>query len=288
MDPRTIGDAESVHAAPPTAGVTAGPTPTPQVPRWAWVLPLLLLVCSAPLWLHWYEPTMFLQMNQWCAKVAAPVWTGLSMLGNAWAILGLTAPFIIYAPRVVWAWLCAAPFAIVFARGGKALLESPRPAAEIDNSQMRIVGEVLHNVSMPSGHTLTAFAVASGIYFSLPPARRLRHSWLFLLAAGAGLSRIAVGAHWPGDVAVGAALGLWCGMWGQSLLARMGPAHDQPGAWSLRGVAVLMLLALYHLLAEELDFAENHGFQGVLALVTAVSLGLFGWRSFGKLQGQRT
>lgn len=218
---------------------------------------------------------MFIAINQACARVAAPVWTALSLLGNAWALLGLTAPLIVLAPRLFWAWLCAAPFAIVFARGGKALLESPRPAAEIDNTQMRIVGEVLHNVSMPSGHTLTAFAVASGIYFALPPERRWRYGWLFVLAAGAGLSRIAVGAHWPGDVAVGASLGLLSGLLGQMLLNRMGPKHLQAQAWSLRTVAVLVALAVYHLLAEELDFAENQPFQVVLALVAIASLAVF-------------
>ncbi len=249
--------------------------PPRQVPLWVWALPALLLIASAPLWLHWYEPAMFLAINQACLLVAAPLWTGLSMLGNAWAILGLTAPLIVLAPRLLWAWLCAAPFAIVFARGGKALLYSPRPAAEVDNAQMRIVGEVLHNVSMPSGHTLTAFAVASGIYFSLPPERRWRYGWLFVLAAGAGLSRIAVGAHWPGDVAVGASLGLLSGMLGQWLLVRLKPKHLLPTAWSLRLVALLLLAAVYYLLAEELDFEENHLMQGVLAVLAIASLVAF-------------
>ena len=250
-------------------------SPLRQIPLWVWALPPLLLLASAPLWLHWYEPAMFIAINQACLYLAAPVWAGFSMLGNAWAILGLTAPLMVLAPRLLWAWLCAAPFAILFARGGKGLIESPRPAAEVDNAQMRIVGEVLHNVSMPSGHTLTAFAVASGIYFSLPPERRWRHGWLFVLAAGAGLSRIAVGAHWPGDVAVGASLGLLSGMLGQWLLVRLQPKHLLPTAWSLRLVAVLILLAVYHLLAEELDFEENHLMQGVLAVVALVSLVAF-------------
>ena len=249
--------------------------PMRQVPVWLWALPPLIIVAAAPLWLHLFEPAMFIAMNQACLRVAVPVWTGLSMLGNAWAILGLTAPLIVLAPRLLWAWLCAAPFAIVFSRGGKALLESPRPAAEIDNNQMHIVGEVLHNVSMPSGHTLTAFAVASGIYFALTPTRRWRHGWLFVLAAGAGLSRIAVGAHWPGDVAVGASLGLLSGMLGQWLLVRLDPKHLRPTAWSLRLLAVFLLAALYHLLANELDFEENHAAQGVLAVVVLISLVAF-------------
>ncbi len=249
--------------------------PPRQIPLWVWALPPLLFVASAPLWLHWYEPTMFLAINQACLVLPAVVWTGLSLLGNAWAVLGLTAPLLVVAPRLMWAWLCAAPFAIAFARGGKALLESPRPAAVIDNRQMRIVGEVLENVSMPSGHTLTAFAVASGIYFALPLARRWRHGWLFVLAAGAGLSRIAVGAHWPGDVVVGASLGLLSGMLGQWLLVRLKPAHLLPTAWSPRLVAAIVLAAVYHLLAEELDFEENHLMQGVLAVVAIASLVAF-------------
>lgn len=253
-----------------------------RIGRMWWSVPVGIFLLGAPLWLHWWEPTMFLAINQAGMALPAMFWTGLSLLGNAWAVLGLTAPLLVLAPRLMWAWLCAAPFAIVFARTGKALLESPRPAAEIDNSQMRIVGEVLENVSMPSGHTLTAFAVASGIYFALPVARRWRHGWLFLLAAGAGLSRIAVGAHWPGDVVVGASLGLLGGLLAQWLLDRMGPKHLLPTAWSLRLVACFVALAVYHLIAEELDFAENQPLQWVLAVVALLSLGAFvvqNWRA---------
>jgi membrane-associated phospholipid phosphatase len=242
--------------------------------RW-WLLPLVLFAISAPLWLHRFEPATFIYLNTLCAGVAAPVWTGLSLLGNAWGILGVTAPLLVLAPRLMWAWLCAAPFAILFARTGKGLIVSPRPAAEVDNAQMRIVGETLHNVSMPSGHTLTAFAVASAIFFALPENARARHSWLFALAAGAGLSRIAVGAHWPGDVAVGASLGLLAGMLGVQLLARMDVKHLQPNAWSLHLVAVLLVATVYTLLTEAQDFAENQPVQILLAVVVGVSLFFF-------------
>ena len=243
--------------------------------RW-WLLPLVLFVASAPLWLHRFEPATFVYLNSLCALVAAPVWTGLSLLGNAWGILGVTAPLLVLAPRLMWAWLCAAPFAILLSRVGIGLIVSPRPAAEVDNAQMRIVGETLHNVSMPSGHTLTAFAVASAIYFALPEKGRTRHLWLFVLAAGAGLSRIAVGAHWPGDVAVGASLGLLAGMLGTRLLARMGTQHLRPTAWSLRLVALLLVATAYTLLTEAQDFAENQPVQVLLAGVVLVSLVFYG------------
>lgn len=262
------------------------PAPCPEkalaspVARWVWALPVVLFVLATPLWMQWTEPGLFLAINQWSLPVPVPFWTGLSILGNGWGILAVTAPLLVLAPRYQWAWLCAAPFAVLFARSGKFLIESPRPAAVVDNRQMRVVGELLHNVSMPSGHTLTAFAVAAGIYFAIPLVRRRRYVWLWLLAAGTGLSRMAVGAHWPGDVAVGAALGVLAGLLGHQLWLRMAERHCAPHSWGLRLVACLVGLAVYHLLTEELDFAENHPAQLVLAAVATLSLLAFAWQSF--------
>jgi membrane-associated phospholipid phosphatase len=244
-----------------------------------WLLPPLIFVAATPLWLHLWEPAMFIWLNQLFAPVAAPVWTGLSLLGNGWGILAVTAPLLLLAPRLMWAWICAAPFAMLFARLGKGFLVSPRPAAEVDNAQMRIVGEVLHNVSMPSGHTTTAFAVAAAIYFALTPPQRKRHGWLLLLALGTGLSRIAVGAHWPGDVAVGISLGLLAGLLGNVLLALLPARCCEPRHWSLRLLALLVLGAVYLLLTEELDFADNLPLQRLLAGVALASVLAFAMRS---------
>ena len=249
-----------------------------------WLLPMLIFVLATPLWLHVWEPAMFVWLNQLCLPVAAPVWTGLSLLGNGWGILGITAPLLVRAPRLMWAWICAAPFAILFARLGKGFLVSPRPAAEVDNGQMRIVGEVLHNVSMPSGHTTTAFAVASAIYFALTPAQRKRHWWILLLAAGAGLSRVAVGAHWPGDVAVGICLGLLAGLLGNVLLATVPVRCFAPTHWAMRLLALLVLCGVYFLVTDELDFAENQPIQFLLAGVGLVSVLAFASRSASALK----
>ena len=107
----------------------------------------------------------------------------------------------------------------------------------------------------------------------------LREKNLFVLAAGAGLSRIAVGAHWPGDVAVGASLGLLCGLLGNVLLPRIPAYHFQSKAWSLRVVAVLMAVAVFHLVTEELDFTENQPLQWGIAAVAIAYLLAFAMRS---------
>jgi len=253
--------------------------PRALFPWWLWLLPPGLLLAGAPLWLHRWEPAIFLAINAACAPVAAGVWAGLSLLGNGWGALGATSPLLVLSPRLMWAWMCAAPFAIVFARAGKWLIASPRPAAELDPLQMRVVGEVIHSVSMPSGHTTTAFAVASAIFLALTPAQRRRHWWLLVLAAGTGLSRIAVGAHWPGDVWVGMALGLLAGMLGNVLLGAMEPRHFVAQSARLRALAVLVGAAVVVLLTEVQDFAENQPLQVLLALVAAASLLVFAIRS---------
>jgi hypothetical protein len=132
---------------------------------------------------------------------------------------------------------------------------------------------------MPSGHTTTAFAVASALFFALPAAQRKRHGWLLLLAAGVGLSRIAVGAHWPGDVAVGVSFGLLAGMLGNVLLARVPARCFAPTHWAMRLQALLVLCAVFFLLTDELDFAENLPLQWLLACVAVVSVLAFARRS---------
>jgi membrane-associated phospholipid phosphatase len=237
-----------------------------------WWLPLLLLAIAAPLWLHWWEPQLFLAINQACASVPAVAWAAISLGGNAWGVLALTSPLLVFAPRLMWAWLCAAPVGVLFARIGKEWLFSPRPAGLIEHAQIRIVGEPMELASMPSGHTLTAFAVVGSIYFAIDGERRRRFVWLWLLAALVGLSRIALGAHWPGDVAVGACLGMWAAAIGHLLWARLGPDFFSPLGWRMRALAALLALTLYHMLEAPLDYDESRQPQYVLALVLALVL----------------
>ncbi len=60
--------------------------------------------------------------------------------------------------------------------------------------------------AFPSGHTATAVGLAIGLSWLLPRGAY----FFFSLAALAGLQRIVSQAHWPSDVAFGAAIGLLC------------------------------------------------------------------------------
>ncbi len=89
----------------------------------------------------------------------------------------------------------------------KSLVHRDRPFQnEAIASSVRLVGDA-HGPSFPSNHTANCFAGASilGFYF-----RRRRHLF-YNFALVVGLSRIALGGHFPSDVLAGAVLGLWVG-----------------------------------------------------------------------------
>ena len=90
-----------------------------------------------------------------------------------------------------------------------------------------------------------------------------------------------MGAHWPGDVAVGAGLGVLAGLLGNLLWRRLGAAYAQPQGWRLRAVAVLLAATVYVLLDEPLDFAQNTPVQQVLAVLVTGVLAVFAWRQRG-------
>jgi len=244
----------------------------------------LLLLLGAPLWLGWYEPGLFIYLNHSAAALPPPLWAGLSLLGNGWGLLALTSPLLVLAPRLMWAWLFAAPFAALLSRGIKVWLDSPRPAAVLSRDRFDLMGEVLYNQAFPSGHTLSAFAAASAIYLAARPLAGRWVHWLpglFVLASGVGLSRVAVGAHWPADVWAGAALGLLAGALGHLLQQRVGPGWYRPQGAPQIGLAVVLLLTLWQLASDTLDFEQNRPLQLLLMLPTAASLLAFAaqlWR----------
>jgi membrane-associated phospholipid phosphatase len=84
----------------------------------------------------------------------------------------------------------------------KAAFRRRRPFVEIVRAL--VIGKKPGSWSFPSGHTAASFASAWVLSTIWP-----RRAALFLsLASGVGLSRIYVGAHYPGDVASGALAGV--------------------------------------------------------------------------------
>ncbi len=100
-----------------------------------------------------------------------------------------------------------------------------------------------------------------------------------MLALGVACSRVAVGAHWPADTAVGAAAGMLSGLSGAWLAARIPERHLRPQAWLMRGVALFGVYCLYVLWTDKMGFAINLPYQYGLGAFLAACLLVFAGRS---------
>jgi undecaprenyl-diphosphatase len=103
--------------------------------------------------------------------------------------------------------LCLAAWATsgIISTGAKQLVNRERPT-RVAAAEARTPGEHLRSKkSFPSGHTVSAFALA---FVIAPRVRRRWRAVPWLLAAAVGFSRIYLGVHWPLDVVGGAAIGV--------------------------------------------------------------------------------
>jgi undecaprenyl-diphosphatase len=154
------------------------------------------------------------------------LWMSITVLGTGWVAILLVSMLDRHTS------LCSLSALGALIVGGllvtqiKHWVPSPRPLRVLGSESLSVIGQQLSGMnSMPSGHALCAMAAVT-VMILFVRAHRGR-SWaipLLLLALGllVSWSRVAVGAHWPADVCVGAALGIATGLlcWEFSLLCQ--------------------------------------------------------------------
>lgn len=170
------------------------------------------------------------------------LWLAITRLGDGRILILLGLFFARKRPEIFWALIVSAIFAALYSRGLKVSVDALRPPAVLEPSQLRVLGPILNRHSFPSGHTVTAF-MFFGVLMVYARSG-LQVAGLLGIAGLAGLSRIALGVHWPMDVLAGAfgglcaaAIGAWVSYYWRAGL--------RPGVH----LVLVTLLALYAFIA---------------------------------------
>jgi membrane-associated phospholipid phosphatase len=168
-----------------------------------------------------WNQSLFLWLNHACAALPDWFWASLTITGHTSVVFALFSLLLLpqfKRPDIITGLFAAAMLGGIVSTVVKESFKIMRPPAVLAPEQFHLIGHKLELVSFPSGHTLSAFAIAALLIFGFR-LRGWRLVGVLALASLIGLSRIVVGAHWPLDVLGGAVLGTACG-WGGLWVAK--------------------------------------------------------------------
>jgi undecaprenyl-diphosphatase len=131
-------------------------------------------------------------------------WAALTHLGGARGSIGLCCAASVLPPvslLLVWRALLVLGVSHAVVQVVKRFAVRPRPTARLSLEALVVVPD---RFSFPSGHACAAMAVAAAFAYAFPPIAVP----VLILAMLVGVSRVVLGVHYPGDVAVGQAIAL--------------------------------------------------------------------------------
>lgn len=209
---------------------------------WVWAAPAFIALALVGLLVSWHgggiagsarwpeQQAAFLAWNASFAALPPALWSAITLLGDSAVLMPLLALFVLGRPQAWAAVLGSVPAGALMSVSVKRWAGVARPAAVLDQTWFNLIGPALHNNSFPSGHTISAFAAAAAVLATCVPKPLRGRDWALiacgLLAATAiALSRVAIGAHWPLDIAAGAAIGWLAGLSGAALARHAGWWH---------------------------------------------------------------
>ncbi|TLX46340.1 PAP2 family protein [Pseudoalteromonas phenolica] len=174
------------------------------------------------------QKAIFSLSNNALQIMPSEFWYNITFMGDALILIPLLSFICLLNTRMWAAMFGAVPLAFSLSHLGKNFFAIPRPAAVLEHQNMTIIGDTLTAfTSFPSGHTITIFTAMSAIVFvalkETNISKQLRSGLIItsvLIAVVVGVSRVAVGAHWPADIVMGAIIGCIAGLSGEYLSRR--------------------------------------------------------------------
>ena len=246
-----------------------------EIPTSAWFIPVIPIALATAIYFGEVQSSSFLFINRFTQLLPDTVWAWLTFFGNGWGVFAMAFPLLLLAPRLLTAGIFAGGFAAIASFSLKNFFDLPRPAGILLDGSFYRIGEPLLNRALPSGHTLTAFAIASALYFSVDQSKRRPMLLIFVFASLIGLSRNAVGAHWLTDVLAGAGVGMWCGLLGATLAQHISDSQLSPKNLWPRVIAIAGALSIYVHLTQIMDLELNLPLQYASITIIALTLILF-------------
>ncbi|NDU86520.1 MAG: phosphatase PAP2 family protein [Ferrovum sp.] len=225
------------------------------------LVPALALLGAGFIALSHNNAPLFLTLHALFQSLPPVLWANLTALGDAALTPLCLILFVRRRPDLLWAGLLAALLAFLFSHGLKHWVDAPRPPLIYSN--LSVIGPRLLHGSFPSGHTTTIFTMIGLLILGLPITQAKFLWMLMFLACAVGLSRIALGVHWPLDVLVGAAGGWLC--------AGAGLVWAQRWTWGMHAGRWLPLLILGILAAYDLGRGPD-SLPGVYGLQISVAV----------------
>lgn len=146
------------------------------------------------------------------------IWAILTQFGDGFFVSLVVVLLVRKYPVFTANAFIALLLSLIFTQGGKEIFGGPRPVSYFGEQMVNVIGPRLGYRSFPSGHSATIFLLCWLLWKNkvLP---RIGVGWV-LIGAIIAVSRVAVGAHFPVDIAGGAWLGVLAGWLGNKITGK--------------------------------------------------------------------
>ncbi len=209
--------------------------------------PVAALLLLTPL-----NQALFMWLNshlvQW---LGGSFWAVFTNLGDGFFLFPLAMVLVIKNPKRQLAMIITIILAALALNISKSIVDAARPFAVLGDA-VSVVGPELKSHSTPSGHSGTVFLLAGlGLIYLGKRGATIAAT----IAILTGISRVAVGAHWPADVVLGAWIGLLCSALGALAAHRLEAGIKTRAFFILLGCVAICVLPTY-----------DNGFQDILSV----------------------
>lgn len=202
----------------------------------------------------------FLELNAMSQYLPSVLLENVTVFGDSAVLMGLVLIFAPKHARFHWTVILASVIGGIAINVLKDYFAMPRPPAVLDAGSFILIGKDYHARSFPSGHSFTAFLMATVCFLY---CQKSAWRWVFMgLAALTAISRVWVGVHWPADILIGGMLGILVG------IACMWLANKwHLGLHSLAHVFSLTIIFL----ASQIVFFAGNDYHGALPMMYTVA-----------------